>query len=606
MKILVSLLLVLVLVVSVITFTMARLFHEDKRAYIHDLSSITALSAADESRSLLLGYSERLQAYARIVTNDRLTSETKGVLLREFVAGFPEIVSISLSDGDRVIEAAYDTTLLEQAGVTRQTVDSFRSDHPLPVGRIAEGEIFVQNSTVSPSMPTFTIALAPLRDAGRPGIVAAAVVKSDSLQRLVGRSKVLDVFVTDAEGTYLADADRGLVARRARAAPMAKSPGQLQSISASMTREYDLDGTTMVGGFSAVDVGGVMVGAQIPKSAAYFASRELLRSLVIVAFLLLVLATLISLLWARTITKPLERLSGATRTIAKGHFDIMVEEGSKDEIGTLAASFNQMAVELKHREEALQQAQDQLVQSEKMAAFGQLGAGIAHEVKNPLAGILGCAQLSLRKAEKGSAIEKNLELIEKETRRCKTIIENLLRFARQEKAAFSLVSVNSVVQDAAAIVNHQLEINQVKLEVIAGEGIAEIHGNANQLQQVLMNLMINAQQAMEGTPGSVTVRTRGLENRGAEIRVTDTGPGMPPEVKQRIFEPFFTTKPGGKGTGLGLSVSYGIIKDHRGEISVESEPGLGATFIITLPPRPSVPELEEREPARDAADLVLA
>ncbi len=373
-----------------------------------------------------------------------------------------------------------------------------------------------------------------------------------------------------------------------------------------MTREYDLDGTTMVGGFSAVDVGGVMAVAQIPKAAAYLASRDLLRSLVIVAFGLLVLATLISLLWARTITKPLERLSDATRTIAKGHFDISVEEGSKDEIGTLAASFNQMAVELKHREEALQQAQAQLVQSEKMAAFGQLGAGIAHEVKNPLAGILGCAQLSLRKAEKGSAIEKNLELIEKETRRCKTIIENLLRFARQEKAAFSCIAVNSVVQDAAAIVNHQLEINQVKLEVIAGEGMAEIHGNANQLQQVLMNLMINAQQAMEGTPGSVTVRTRGLENRGVEIRVTDTGPGMTPEVKQRIFEPFFTTKPGGKGTGLGLSVSYGIIKDHRGEISVESEPGLGATFIITLPPRPSVPELEELEPARETAELVTA
>src|SRR6185369_133747 len=141
-----------------------------------------------------------------------------------------------------------------------------------------------------------------------------------------------------------------------------------------------------------------------------------------------------------------------------------VEVGSRDEIGDLATGFNRMAQGLRERDRALRGAQDQLVQSEKMAAFGQLGAGIAHEVKNPLAGILGCAQIALRKAEPGTMQHTNLQLIEKETKRCKAIIDNLLKFARQEKAALEPTHVNSGVEDAVAIVNHQLEMNHTRLE----------------------------------------------------------------------------------------------------------------------------------------------
>jgi two-component system, NtrC family, sensor kinase len=582
-KILAALLLILTLVVSVITFTMARLFHEDKKAYLHDLSSIVALTTADECRSLMLGYAERLQSFARLRLNEELGPESRSAALRQLVSEFPDLVWIGLHDGDREIEVAYDRKLMEAAGVSPKEIEKFRVEHPVPAGAIAAGEIFVRNSTVTPRLPTFTIALAPASKTASRSLVATAVLRTDALQALVSRSRVLDLFLADAEGIYLADTHPGRVSSRAVAAPLAGVQSEVGKLSASMTREYDLGGIPMVGGFSPVEVGGIVVGAQIPKSAAYLASRDLLRSVVVVAFALLALATLVGLLWARTITRSLEKLSRATRTIGTGQFDVKVEEGANDEIGTLAASFNQMVTELKARETALQEAQAQLVQSEKMAAFGQIGAGIAHEVKNPLAGILGCAQLCLRKAEKGSSIEKNLELIEKETKRCKTIIENLLKFARQEQAALSAVSVNAVVQDAAAIVNHQLEIHQVKLDTDFGMGIPPVHANANQLQQVLLNLLINAQQAMEGTPGSVRVSTRSAGGGRVEIRVADSGPGMAPEVKAKIFDPFFTTKPGGKGTGLGLSVSYGIIREHRGEISVETEPGKGATFIIMLP-----------------------
>jgi predicted Zn finger-like uncharacterized protein len=212
-----------------------------------------------------------------------------------------------------------------------------------------------------------------------------------------------------------------------------------------------------------------------------------------------------------------------------------------------------------------------------------LGAGIAHEIKNPLAGILGLTQLSLRKAAEDDPVYKNLAIIEKETNRCTTIIQNLLKFARQEKVAFEPVNINRVAQDAAAIVEHQLEMHKVKLHKNFATSLPMISGNANQIQQVLLNLMINAQQAMEGRPGEVTVTTLSLDSSHVRVQISDNGPGIPEDLQAKIFEPFFTTKEVGKGTGLGLSVSYGIIKEHKGEIIVESSPETGTTFNIDFP-----------------------
>ena len=158
-----------------------------------------------------------------------------------------------------------------------------------------------------------------------------------------------------------------------------------------------------------------------------------------------------------------------------------------------------------------------------------------------------------------------------------------MRFSRQEKSVKATTSINSVVRDSIAIVHHQLQLSKVELLTELAEDLPCVQGNGNQLQQVFMNMMINAQQAMDETGGSITVRSRSIEEDAVEVRFEDTGPGMSPEVKEKLFEPFFTTKPAGKGTGLGLSVSYGVIEDHGGSIRVESEPGEGATFVIVLP-----------------------
>ncbi len=197
-----------------------------------------------------------------------------------------------------------------------------------------------------------------------------------------------------------------------------------------------------------------------------------------------------------------------------------------------------------------------------------------------MAGILGYVQLSLRKLEPESALHNNLKIVEKETKRCRTIIDNLLKFTRQEKVAQEPTDVNQVAEDTAMLVDHQLGMHRIRLEKALAEGLPRIVGNANQLQQVLLNIILNAEQAMEGNPGTVRIETEGKDGM-VEIRVRDTGPGIPKEIQAGSSSPSSRRSPRGRD-GAGLSVSYGIVKDHKGDIIVDSEPGKGACFILRI------------------------
>ena len=588
LKILVALLLAVTAVTSVIVFSMGTLFHEDKKTYITDLASMTALSVAEESRSLLTGYRERITIYARILLDPALEQAHREQLLHELFREFPLLVSMSVHREGVELAGVDNLTDLEQAGITKEALrERIRASKAIAPASGTEARI--SNEALGEGFASLLMTFEIPDPAGGSPIAVAAFVRLDELLRLAGRSRVFEVFLADSRGVLLADSDATKVIAGARADLGPRDVPLDLRLGAGRTVEYERDGTDYVGGFAGVGIGGVTAGARIPRSAAFVASQDLLKRLGQVALLLLTGAALFGIVWAHRFTRPLERLSAAAGEIAKGKFQTAVSVAPGDEIGDLATAFNQMAGGLRERDEALQVAQAQLVQSEKMSAFGQLGAGIAHEVKNPLAGILGCAQLALRSSEPGSSVHTNLGLIEKETKRCKAIIDNLMKFARQQKEQMDPIGVNAVVSDAVAIVRHQLEMNQVRLETTLDPTLPEILGNANQLQQVLMNLMINAQQAMEGDPGQVSVATRRTPQGGAEIIVRDTGPGIRKENLDKIFEPFFTTKPAGKGTGLGLSVSFGIVKDHGGEIRVESELGRGSTFIITLPEKPKGP-----------------
>jgi len=189
------------------------------------------------------------------------------------------------------------------------------------------------------------------------------------------------------------------------------------------------------------------------------------------------------------------------------------------------------------------------------------------------------AKLKMNAPEKVAA---RLDMLEKDGKRCKEILVNFLKFARYQSEDFERLDINVLVQEAAKSVHHQLMTHKVKLEVKLGENVPPVSGNMGELQQVLLNLALNAQQAMP--EGGGVQMTTGSDGRGsAVIAVSDNGPGIPEDIQQRIFEPFFTTRPGGEGTGLGLSISFGIIRDHKGTISIQSQVGSGTTFSIRLP-----------------------
>ena len=230
--------------------------------------------------------------------------------------------------------------------------------------------------------------------------------------------------------------------------------------------------------------------------------------------------------------------------------------------------------------------EQQLLQADKLASLGQLSAGVAHEINNPLGLILGYTQLMLREEPESSQKYEDLKTIEKHTRNCKTIVEALLNFARKTETKKVLVDVNCAIEQVITVIRHQFELSGIEVHTRYDSDLPQVLGDTEKLKQVVMNLVMNARQSISKA-GQITVSTRyDSRNQKITIAVKDTGSGIPPHVIIRIFDPFFTTKPTGQGTGLGLSVSYGIVKEHGGEITVDSEPEKGSLFSVILPAAP--------------------
>jgi len=239
--------------------------------------------------------------------------------------------------------------------------------------------------------------------------------------------------------------------------------------------------------------------------------------------------------------------------------------------------------ELKQAYHNLELSQAQLIQSEKMAALGQLAGGAAHELNNPLSAVLGFAQILMTEIPEDSPWRDDLKTIEESAQRCKKIVTSLLSFSRQYQFDFQPVNVSEVVEETVRLCEHQISLTNVKIVKNYAKNLPLINASLPHLQQVFFNIILNAQQAMpEG--GTLTIATDYQEPGSIEISFIDTGVGIEKENLNRIFEPFFTTKEVGKGTGLGLSVSQGIVQKHNGSIRVESEgKGKGAKFVVTLP-----------------------
>jgi len=298
---------------------------------------------------------------------------------------------------------------------------------------------------------------------------------------------------------------------------------------------------------------------------------------VLVALFCVLVAVVIAFPLASLITHPIVELAEANRRLAQGDMSVRVEPYGRGEISLLGRSFNNMA-------ETMLATERELLQKEKLASMGQLAAGVAHELNNPLSTILLYSDVMYKDASEGDQRREDLKMIMDEAQRCKIIVADLLNFARQQEILAQDTDLPALVGEVLIKVNHRKRFDKIQIVREFSPDLPHIQADPAQLQQVFINLLNNAADAME-SGGTITISAEPLDAKTVEIRVKDTGSGITPENLEKLFTPFFTTKPAGKGTGLGLSIVYGIIKMHYGQIHAQSQVGQGTTIVITLPVR---------------------
>jgi signal transduction histidine kinase len=290
---------------------------------------------------------------------------------------------------------------------------------------------------------------------------------------------------------------------------------------------------------------------------------------------------LLVLLIVRSISRPLERITLAAVRVTKGAYGTEVDlRKSNDEIGLLADSFNEMSRKMADDIEQLQKLNEQLTRTEKLAAMGTLAAGIAHEVNNPLASISSLIQMMQTRPNLDAETKEKLKLISTQIARITQVTRDMMDFARVRPAARAAIDVNQVLETSLRLASFDKAFQRLELRKSFDEDLPEIFADADQLQQVFLNLLLNARDAMPDG-GEIFLKTQ-RANGEVHIEIADTGAGIDAENLKKVFDPFFSTKPTGKGTGLGLAVCYGIVTAHGGRIEVASN-GKGTSFIVALP-----------------------
>ena len=296
----------------------------------------------------------------------------------------------------------------------------------------------------------------------------------------------------------------------------------------------------------------------------------------------MIIAFIISLYLGNTIINRIRILKNATEAIASGNLDYKLSPDKISGFNMLDEAFNDMARSLKDHNDQLQKMHHQLAITEKLTALGKMAAGVAHEINNPLGGILLYSNIVLEDIPEDSPARENIQKIIYQTNRCKEIVQSLLDFAKTSTSAMLPLQINQIIYTSLRLVRDQSMFHGIEVEASLAENLPETIGDRSRLEEVFLNLFINAADAMKGS-GKLTIITGLNRNKSIRISISDTGKGIDREHFSHIFEPFFTTKEPGEGTGLGLSIVYGIIQKHNGTIDAECTTGAGTTFIISLP-----------------------
>lgn len=440
---------------------------------------------------------------------------------------------------------------------------------------------------------------------GEDGAVFVAEISLGALQRRAREAEAAGrLFVVDGEGRAVAHPDAARLRETLRSPEVARA---LERREAGAVREAGPEGPVLAA-FAPVPVPGLgwRVVASLPEREAFAPVRRM-RWTVLGA---LALALLLLLggggAFVGRVRRGLDRVTAGAEAYGRGDLDHRIEPPSEAELAALARTFNAMGEELgaartrlegwndelrrevEARTRELEEAQARLLQAQKLAAVGQLGAGVAHEINNPLAGLLGNVQLlRLQRVKRGVAETdpemETLARMEEAALRCKNVTTGLLRFSQPGAARRDPVDVGALLGQVDALARGQVEAQGAALEVACDEPAPVILGDEAQLTQALLHLVANARTALQGKAGG-RVRLTGRRVDGeAELVVSDDGKGIDPEVRDRVFEPFFTTKDVWTNVGLGLSVTYRLVEEHGGRIALDSQVGEGTTVTIRLP-----------------------
>ena len=627
LKILFVLLVVAVLPVAVSGLTSVTLAKEAVALASSEKLESEARHLAELAETTILGGIDDVRQAANLGLHTLSPEEAQGALWIIY-RGDAARTAVALVDGktgEAVVDPVYQETIANEPGLSEHqpfpssAVASFAQHVPLAEALAVGKAVSVPYSDPVRRLPLIVLAVrvpGPKDASGeeRPWVVAVELSLLDLNKRFEEAfDEKLTAYLVDLEGRAVCHTNKNIALART---DLSKSPGAqpladprapasavvgLSSTSPNLiayaraTRLASADGKTW----------GVVV--ERDRIEALAPVDGLTRRTAFWVGTALVLALLAGTVLSRGIARPIEVLTSIVQRFSAssaqgGDGSMRAPELGRDEIGTLAITFNKMADDLEDytrqlkgfneelkkkvedRTRELKEAQNQLIQSQKMAAVGELGAGVAHEINNPLAGVLGSAQLALLRMDKEETrIRPHLIDIEREALRIKDIVDSLLKLSQdQGTQAMGTVEVNQVVEGAIALLARPIIMQRIQVKKDLGRDLPKVRGKVADLQQVVMQLLTNAKDAMPDG-GTLTVRTEAIDDQLVKVTVEDTGHGLGEGMKERIFEPFFTTRASKGHKGMGLAIVHRVVDEHGGRITVDSTQGKGTSFKIVFP-----------------------
>ncbi|MCC7075294.1 MAG: HAMP domain-containing protein [Deltaproteobacteria bacterium] len=625
LKILLVMLLVAVIPVAVSGFTAVVLAKRAVAAAASDKLEAEARHLAEVAETTIIGSLEDLRQAATLGLHELSNDEVAGALWIIY-RGDDARAAVALIDGETgeaVVAPVYQETVSDEPGLAGHepfpatAVDAFAQHVPLADALATGKAVSVPYVDAARGAPLIALAVrVPGRkDAAgheRPWVVAVELSLRGLNQRFEeAADERFRAALVDLEGRAVCHTARDVALARAPVLPEAAA--RLADPRASSSGALDARGepTLLVAYARASRLAapdGKTWGVVVDRDRAQALAdvRALERRTLFWVGTALLLALIAGTVLARGVARPVERLTAIVRRFSeggqRGGLDVRAPDLGTDEIGVLAGAFNKMADDIDgytgqlrsfneelqkkvdDRTRELKEAQGQLIQSQKMAAVGELGAGVAHEINNPLAGVLGSAQLALLRADKSDTrVRTHLQDIEREALRIKDIVDSLLKLSQDQAGqSAGTVDVNQVVDGAMALLARPIIAQRISVKKELGNGLPKVRGKMAELQQAVMQLLTNAKDAMpEG--GTLTVRTEAVDGRLVKIVVDDTGHGIPEAMKERIFEPFFTTRASKGNKGMGLAIVHRIVEEHGGRVAVDSSPGKGASVRLTFP-----------------------